>query len=834
MTTRIRRYLGMMLVGVMIFQPMAALAAAQKSYLAPASSLQKEPYQLQWSIWIGHFLKAFNDRIRSGALAEDCVASGPKIVISDIPSSALQPDSRPELKDEVIALLVQAVDEYYQGLDSMPDPDNDKAHKLFNQIFARGLAPELRRILSQESEFAQVMSVRDLYELQLVQYFKRHGLYFDMGTRQNNIKGRALFLLMFELHDVEGLEHRIDGTFGAIPIVAREIILGRSLLPAFWPSALPASRDSLAVTDVDTTVYYGSNFRPKALGIWAKRAECARAYQECSASSTAQFVGGKSDREVYLRIENALRHKEYADFFLGLSEDQSDEFVEEFTQRRFPGVRVHELIHVMDNKQKLFEKFKLWDPMVLGGVLESRGALIQMAFGINPFEHFANIFSWHTPEGTYALASRLILAGLDQLLAMDPASIGIPALAAFVRAYGHTGADRDDGQARLGRLMQVIKMNAEQVSLFGKVCWLALNDTVTNMIPPPEISDEVIARAMAHEYGLEYRGIRLERGGYSGRPNLILQTPEAEFVVKRLKVEDEDNARFVVDYERHLLSGGIPIPIVSKYDDDQSIVEDFYVKLRNDRTGTVSFYQLERWVEGKKFSRAEVAASPSLMESMGLLLRKIHDLSRDYHPQFERIRRNWFAKAVGRLTQRDAQWRKNLDGRLSVDEGAIVDASIAQIEEIWTRERLAGLPQQLIPGDLNVGGVLFDEDGKEVLGVIDWDLSRFGNPLEDFFAVLTHPGGDTDGRFAGPYQEDLRKLLDGYGPTVGSIIPYFCLAQVMHFIAKSAERLGDSAYNAEAQMIKIRQDLKVLQNIMALFGTQEDTSLIDNLVGQAL
>ncbi|WP_254524466.1 phosphotransferase family protein [Natrinema caseinilyticum] len=100
------------------------------------------------------------------------------------------------------------------------------------------------------------------------------------------------------------------------------------------------------------------------------------------------------------------------------------------------------------------------------------------------------------------------------------------------------------------------------------------------------------------------------------------------------------------------------------------------------------------------------------------------------------------------FTERQVErWGKQLEWALDRTERR---DELSELEAVgdWLEENVpTATPQTLVHGDYKIDNVLFGPDPPpEIIGVLDWEMGTYGDPLTDlgWFLVHWHDGGDSD------------------------------------------------------------------------------------------
>ncbi|MFC2149215.1 phosphotransferase enzyme family protein [Candidatus Auribacterota bacterium] len=339
----------------------------------------------------------------------------------------------------------------------------------------------------------------------------------------------------------------------------------------------------------------------------------------------------------------------------------------------------------------------------------------------------------------------------------------------------------------------------------------------------------------ARDFKLDVISTRIMPGGLGtfSKPIVVVNTPEGEFVIKRINAADDNDAAFPVDYPQFLKRElrYLNIPAIPKKGTSGTKPEDFYTKVYNKRTGKMEYYQVERWATGRTISRHQATDMPDTLRAAGHLLGSIHSKSRNYQGSYDRDPEHYsFAKAADMIKDSSAKWRENLEDYLSTDELNVIDSVVREIRSFWTTQRLNELPIQPITSDLNFGNMFFNKTGDKVIGAIDWDQVRKGYWHEDFFSTLVHTGRPGEGLYVGPLRKDLEIFMEGYREGYGEdfpekdllLLPAFFTVQPMVHIAYAANNLSGDIDKDASSLRKIKMVLKVLKDIRKELGTIKD------------
>jgi len=340
----------------------------------------------------------------------------------------------------------------------------------------------------------------------------------------------------------------------------------------------------------------------------------------------------------------------------------------------------------------------------------------------------------------------------------------------------------------------------------------------------PVSSEPGTATQVIQAFGLgEIRRVEWVSGGagLASHPIPKVTTTQGTFGIKRLNVKSDENANFVMEYVRHLKGHGVPIPAVHKSGTDGTQADHFFVKFQQP-DGGAEYYSVDEWTVGRDILRKDAAIET--LRAAGRLLGYIHTHSRRVHVGAAPLLEHWsFTETLKLTTNPAAGWRGALEAQLTPEERELIGLTLDEMRELWTPDRLANVPQQAIPSDLNFGNLKFNAAGDEVIAAFDWDQARIGYRLEDFFAALVQTGRVGEGLYVGSLRDDLAEFLRGYNevaqPRLTQVeqeaLAMLFIAQVMERIATLASQLRGDPATDQQHLESIRISLRALQEVRA-------------------
>jgi aminoglycoside phosphotransferase (APT) family kinase protein len=205
------------------------------------------------------------------------------------------------------------------------------------------------------------------------------------------------------------------------------------------------------------------------------------------------------------------------------------------------------------------------------------------------------------------------------------------------------------------------------------------------------------------------------KGGQSN-PSYFLVTPAKRYVLRKKPPGKLLPSAHAVDREFKVISGlggtGVPVPETYCLCLDESII------------GTI-FYVME-FVDGDiewdpalpHFTNDQRAAA---FNSMNAAMAALHQVD------YKTAGLEGFGKPTDYLARQISRWSK----QYKASETEKIDAMDNLIE--WLPKNIpAGDETTVVHGDYRLDNTIIDRDSKEVIAILDWELSTLGHPLADF------------------------------------------------------------------------------------------------------
>jgi Ser/Thr protein kinase RdoA (MazF antagonist) len=302
----------------------------------------------------------------------------------------------------------------------------------------------------------------------------------------------------------------------------------------------------------------------------------------------------------------------------------------------------------------------------------------------------------------------------------------------------------------------------------------------------------------------------------SSTPLPVITTVNGRFVAKPIKAETLDDAKFILEYMIFLKRHGVPMAIWPKAASSGQEVEDYYISLRG------RWYTVERFVEGRIISRR--SATRAQIRAVARMLARIHTVSAGFVSHYQRSPEHYsFAQALDTIFKKDAAWVKPLEKVLSAKDLQTIRES-QWLVDFWNPERFKNLRFQAIPSDLNFRGIRFDQRGRHIIGLFDFDAARMGYRFEDFFATLTQ--GEPPLYVNEQLHPDLTSLIVEYGKSVQPplsqeeflVLPAAFETQVLWKIVKRAKSLKGIAAENRHIISEIRALIPALEMVRKQFA----------------
>jgi len=209
--------------------------------------------------------------------------------------------------------------------------------------------------------------------------------------------------------------------------------------------------------------------------------------------------------------------------------------------------------------------------------------------------------------------------------------------------------------------------------------------------------------------------VRQFKGGQSN-PSYLLITPSKKYVLRKKPPGKLLPSAHAVDREYKVISSlrgtGVPVPRTYCLCEDESII------------GTI-FYIMD-FVDGDiewdpalpDLSRDQRA---TVFSSMNEALAKLHQVD------YKAVGLENFGKPTDYLARQIARWSK----QYKASETETIDEMNNLME--WLPANIpAGDETSIVHGDYRLDNTILDRNSKEVIAILDWELSTLGHPLADF------------------------------------------------------------------------------------------------------
>lgn len=310
--------------------------------------------------------------------------------------------------------------------------------------------------------------------------------------------------------------------------------------------------------------------------------------------------------------------------------------------------------------------------------------------------------------------------------------------------------------------------------------------------------------------------------GSASQPIPVITTQRERFVLKHLKAARiREDVYFVMDFVSYLIGKGIPIPALHRPGTNGLDAGNFIAEV-GDSPETLRYYSLERWVQGRDISRKS-ALAPSLIAA-GAMVGQIHELTEHFAPKFPNTPRYSIDKSRQLLSGEPSNtWRSKIFTHIGSTQLKEVESYVREVLEFWTPARLEQMPQRAIHSDLNFGNLKFNDAGDEVVAVLDWDYSRQGRFIEDFFPVLAGTGHRSEPLYMQSLWQDLTAIRAGYHkfmPTYPSFEKELEMAlkiRLLNHLALSASRMNGGTKNDDSLSRGIHDDIVYLKRLPEAF-----------------
>lgn len=216
-------------------------------------------------------------------------------------------------------------------------------------------------------------------------------------------------------------------------------------------------------------------------------------------------------------------------------------------------------------------------------------------------------------------------------------------------------------------------------------------------------------------------------GGQSN-PTYLIEDESGSYVLRKKPPGKLLPSAHAVDREYRVISAlagtGVPVPRARILCEDDNVIGQ-------------SFYVMD-YVPGRVFTGREMpACAPrevtEMFRSMAGVLGALHTVD------FEAVGLNDFGRPAAYVERQVARWSGQYEAS-KVEDCEAMDRVIAWLAANNPTDERASL----VHGDYRPGNVIFDNDGPDVVAVLDWELSTIGHPLADV------------GYFLMPYRLDAR------------------------------------------------------------------------------
>ncbi len=204
-------------------------------------------------------------------------------------------------------------------------------------------------------------------------------------------------------------------------------------------------------------------------------------------------------------------------------------------------------------------------------------------------------------------------------------------------------------------------------------------------------------------------------------PTFELRTPNKSYVLRRKPAGVLLKSAHAVDREfrvqRALAGSSVPVPEMLLLCEDDAVIGS-------------AFYVMEH-LSGRVFMEPTMkgesnAVRTAILDEMSRVLAELHMVDidavglSDYGPTG-----NYFERQISRWTK---QYRASETAKI-----ADMDALIAELE---TSVPADDGQRTLVHGDYRIDNLMFELNGTNCIGVLDWELSTIGHPYADLAAVI--------------------------------------------------------------------------------------------------
>ncbi|WP_340318090.1 phosphotransferase family protein [Rhizorhabdus argentea] len=210
------------------------------------------------------------------------------------------------------------------------------------------------------------------------------------------------------------------------------------------------------------------------------------------------------------------------------------------------------------------------------------------------------------------------------------------------------------------------------------------------------------------------------------------------------------------------------------YEAGVSVAEPMWLEPDVERYGTQ--FLVTRKVEGGNFGTVVEAQrlNSSQMQALATQLAKIHRLSLDEtHPDLQRSHID-MGLAGGSMTEGVSNYLERwirLWRSTGLENSPTVEATLN-----WLRANIPRVeePPALVHGDYGLHNIMMQ--GDEISGVLDWEMSHFGNPAEDISGLLaSFPNEDDAKEFMRFYIEAGGRPITDFEREYCNVFRYFML-----------------------------------------------------------
>jgi Ser/Thr protein kinase RdoA (MazF antagonist)/MoaA/NifB/PqqE/SkfB family radical SAM enzyme/LmbE family N-acetylglucosaminyl deacetylase len=267
----------------------------------------------------------------------------------------------------------------------------------------------------------------------------------------------------------------------------------------------------------------------------------------------------------------------------------------------------------------------------------------------------------------------------------------------------------------------------------------------------------------------------------------VLDTEKyGKVLLKRIKVETQQEAEYVAGFISSLRRSGLPVGVIenpTKAGNTENVMFEY-----DNNDGKKEWYIVEKWVDGRNVSR--VNATPEILRQMGKMLAQIHNATQNYALIAPRDINNHSIAGMLKMIWQD---RKDLDNRI----GLFGDNMQQGIRDIFGWDKMQEIVNYIessnarpIIEDFNIANVLWDEKRDDIRLLFDFDQATKGTILDDFLPTLIHTGRPGEGLHLENLKEDLFRILEGYQSNATmqltkdeiDMLPFFFVAKVVSVI----------------------------------------------------